>query len=161
VSAVKAVLQTGNSAADQFTTRYGVNTVARLLLVICAVASAGVFAADPTVSESGEPPSQPSAAPPPQIVAQWPAVEPAGPSTMRPVTPDPTSSARPDTGAQPGGMAPSPVTANAQPVANKSGRKVLVDDTVTDAQLKRILAEGYKPESQARDNEVNYCQPRA
>jgi hypothetical protein len=32
-----------------------------------------------------------------------------------------------------------------------------VDDTVTDAQLKRILAQGYKPESQARDNEVNYC----
>jgi hypothetical protein len=54
-------------------------------------------------------------------------------------------------------MAPSPVTANAQPVANKSGRKILMDDTVTDAQLKRILAEGYKPESQARDNEVNYC----
>jgi hypothetical protein len=34
---------------------------------------------------------------------------------------------------------------------------VLVDDTVTDAQLGRILAKGYKPESQARGNEVYYC----
>ena len=42
-------------------------------------------------------------------------------------------------------------------VANKPGRKVLVDDTVTDAQLKQILAKGYKPESQARGNEVYYC----
>jgi len=42
-------------------------------------------------------------------------------------------------------------------VANKPARKVLVDDTVTDAQLKQILAKGYKPESQARGNEVYYC----
>ena len=33
----------------------------------------------------------------------------------------------------------------------------LVDDTVTDAQLKQILRKGYKPESQARGNEVYYC----
>jgi len=32
-----------------------------------------------------------------------------------------------------------------------------VDDTVTDAQLKQILSKGYKPESQARGNEVYYC----
>ena len=32
-----------------------------------------------------------------------------------------------------------------------------MDDTVTDAQLKQILAKGYKPESQARGNEVYYC----
>jgi hypothetical protein len=43
------------------------------------------------------------------------------------------------------------------PVANKPGSKVLVDDTVTDAQLKQILAKGYKPEAQARGNEVYYC----
>jgi hypothetical protein len=41
--------------------------------------------------------------------------------------------------------------------ANKPGRKVLVDDTVNDAQLKQILAKGYRPESQARGNEVYYC----
>jgi hypothetical protein len=76
---------------------------------------------------------------------------------MGAATPDATSSGKPHTAAQPGGTATSPVTANAQPVANKSGRKVLVDDTVTDAQLKQILNKGYKPESQARDNEVHYC----
>jgi uncharacterized protein len=41
--------------------------------------------------------------------------------------------------------------------ANKPGRKVLVDDTVNDAQLKQILGKGYKPETQARGNEVYYC----
>jgi len=41
--------------------------------------------------------------------------------------------------------------------ANKPVKKVLVDDTVNDAQLKQILAKGYKPESQARDHEVYYC----
>jgi hypothetical protein len=45
----------------------------------------------------------------------------------------------------------------AQPVANKPGRKVLVDDTVSDAQLKQILKRGYRPASQARGNEVYYC----
>ena len=34
---------------------------------------------------------------------------------------------------------------------------MLVDDTVTDAQLKQILRKGYKPASQARGNEVYYC----
>lgn len=56
---------------------------------------------------------------------------------------------------QPSAVAP--VAANAQPVANKPVRKVLVDDTVTDAQLKQILGKGYRPESQARGNEVYYC----
>ena len=32
-----------------------------------------------------------------------------------------------------------------------------MDNTVTDAQLKQILNKGYKPESQARGNEVYYC----
>jgi hypothetical protein len=62
---------------------------------------------------------------------------------MRAATPDPASSSKPDTAAQ--------------PVANKAGSKVLVDDTVTDAQLKQILSKGYRPASQARGNEVNYC----
>jgi hypothetical protein len=78
---------------------------------------------------AADPPPQPAAAAPPQTVAQSPAVTPTGAST----------------------------TADAQPVANKSGRKVLVDDTVTDAQLKQIVSKGYKPASQGRGNEVNYC----
>ena len=36
-------------------------------------------------------------------------------------------------------------------------RKVLVDDTLTDAQLKQILAKGYRPEAQAPGHEVSYC----
>ena len=32
-----------------------------------------------------------------------------------------------------------------------------MDNTVTDAQLKQILNKGYRPESQARGNEVYYC----
>jgi hypothetical protein len=71
--------------------------------------------------------------------------------------PDPSSIGKPDTAAKPGGMAALSVTADAQPVANKSGSKVLVDDTVTDAQLKQILAQGYRPEKQAFGNEVLYC----
>jgi hypothetical protein len=96
---------------------------------MCAVVISSVFAADRIVTDPDEPPSQPAAAAPPQTVAQSPAVAPAGTST----------------------------TANAQPVANKSGRKVLVDDTVTDVQLKQILSKGYKPATQGRGNEVNYC----
>ena len=118
------------------------NTVARLLPLIGTVVISGVFAADPVVSESDEPPSQPAAAAPSQTGEQPPAVAPTGPSTMRAATPDQASSGKPD---------------NAQPVANKPARKVLVDDTVTDAQLKQILRKGYKPESQARGNEVFYC----
>jgi hypothetical protein len=112
---------------------WGVNTVARRLRAMCAVVIAGVVGAIPNVSESGEPPSQPSAVAPPQTGAQSAAVAPADPSTTRPATADPSSSAK------------------------KSVRKVLVDDTVTDAQLKQILAKGYKPETQARGNEVYYC----
>ena len=112
------------------------NAVARVLLAICA----GTCAGGPNVSESGEPPSQAPAIAPPQPVAQSPLVAPAGSSTA---TQDPSSSGKP--------------AANAQPVANKPGRMVLVDDTVNDAQLKQILAKGYQPESQARGNEVYYC----
>jgi len=32
-----------------------------------------------------------------------------------------------------------------------------VDDTVTQAQLKQILAKGYRPVAQASGNEVSYC----
>ena len=53
--------------------------------------------------------------------------------------------------------AAAPSVANAQPVADKSVKNVLVDDTVTDAQLKQILAKGYRPVTQAPGNEVSYC----
>jgi len=125
-----------------------VNTRACLLLVICAGLTAGVVAADPKVSESGEPSAQPSAGAHPQVVGQSQPVAPAGPSTM---------SGKPDPDAKPDEIAPLPVTATAQPLASKPARKTLVDDTVTDAQLKQILRKGYEPERQARGNEVYYC----
>jgi hypothetical protein len=37
------------------------------------------------------------------------------------------------------------------------GRKVLVDDTVSDTQLKAILAKGYRPTRQGDAHEVLYC----
>jgi hypothetical protein len=119
------------------------NAVARLLLAMCAGVAAGASVAGENLSESGEPPA--AAVAPPQAVAQSAPAAPAGPSTMSAATPDPSSGSKADTGAQPGG------------IANKPGRKVLVDDTVNDAQLKQILAKGYQPESQARGNEVYYC----
>jgi hypothetical protein len=117
------------------------NMTARLLLLVCAVAGADAFAADPTVSDAG----QPLQTTPPQAAEQ----STAGPSTRDPkATPsDPASSDKSQT----------PATANPQTVASKPGKKVLVDDTVNDAQLKQILSRGYKPEAQARGNEVYYC----
>jgi hypothetical protein len=65
----------------------------------------------------------------------------------------PTAAADPNAG-KPAQSSPMSVV---QVDANKPVKRVLVDDTVNDAQLKQILAKGYKPESQARDHEVYYC----
>ena len=121
------------------------NAVVRLLWVICAVLVADAFAADPDASKpAGQSLTQPSGVAPLEAVAQSPAVAPTGPSTMRAATPDASSGSKPDTAAQP-------------PVADKSAKKVLVDDTVTEAQLRQILARGYRPVAQAPGNEVSYC----
>ena len=67
------------------------------------------------------------------------------------------------TASKPGGQPPSqPSSATPQEPAAKSAagkpvRKILVDDTLTDAQLKQILAKGYRPEAQALGHEVSYC----
>ena len=137
---------------------HGVNAAVSLLSVICAVVVADAFAGEPKASSpDGQSPSQPSSVVPPEAVAQSPVPAPPASSAISAATPDPSSSGKPDTAAKPDGMAASPVTADAQPVANKSERKVLVDDTVTDAQLKQILAQGYRAEKQAIGNEVLYC----
>jgi hypothetical protein len=137
--------------------RSGVNAGTRLWLVISVGLAAVTFASDPNLSESSEPPAQPSAGTPPQAVVQPPAVASPGPSAMSGITPpDPASGGNRDAGAQPGEGAPFPA-ATAQPIANKPGTKNLVDDTVTDAQLRQILRKGYQPEAQARGNEVYYC----
>jgi hypothetical protein len=135
-----------------------VNTGARLLLATYAGLTAGVLAGDPNVSKSDEPPAQSSAQAASPTVAQSPAVAPAGPSPIGATTPpDPSSGGKPGPGTQPGESGSSPASAGAQTPANKPGRKALVDDTVTDAQLKQILRKGYEPERQARGNEVYYC----
>jgi hypothetical protein len=53
--------------------------------------------------------------------------------------------------------AASPQEAVAKTPAGEPVRKVLVDDTLTDAQLKQILAKGYRPEAQMPGHEVSYC----
>jgi hypothetical protein len=71
------------------------------------------------------------------------------------------SEAANDPPSQPSTVAATPQTdapsVDGHAVANKPERKVLVDDSVTSAQLKQILGKGYRPESQARGNEVYYC----
>jgi hypothetical protein len=133
-----------------------VNAVIRFLWVICAVLVADAFAADPDArSPEGESPSQPSLASP-EAVAQSSA---AAPSVMgqKATTTDPSAAGKSETDAKSGGAATSHANDNAQTVANKSVKNVLVDDTVTDAQLKQILAKGYRPVTQASGNEVSYC----
>lgn len=143
------------------------SAVARLLLVICACAAAQAFAAGSgsnAVEEPGQPPAQSSPAAPPGANAPSPAAAPRASTTTTPgaATPDPSSGGKSDDGTQPGSSstspgAQSPDAATAGSAAKKPVRVVLVDDTVTAEQLKQILAKGYKPESQARGNEVYYC----
>jgi hypothetical protein len=72
-------------------------------------------------------------------------------------TTDPSAGGKSEMDAKSGPTATSPDNANTQTAANKSVKNVLVDDTVTDAQLKQILAKGYRPVKQAPGNEVSYC----
>jgi len=59
---------------------------------------------------------------------------------------------------EPPAQAPAASPQQAAPAAAaRPGTRVLVDDTVSDAQLRQILAKGYRPEHQAHGNEVYYC----
>ena len=133
------------------------SAVVRLLWVICAVLVADAFAADPDASRpEGQSPSQQSSVAPLGAVAQSPA---SAPSVMgqKATTKDPSAGGKSEMDAKSGRTATSPDDSNAQTVANKSVKNVLVDDTVTDAQLKQILAKGYRPVKQAPGDEVSYC----
>lgn len=124
------------------------NAAGRVSLAICACLIAGATVAGQAATESGGPPSQPAASSP-ATGAQPPATA-AADTTVAPV----------QTGNAPSQVAPvatSSAAPDSKTVANKPGRKVLVDNTVDDAQLKQIRAKGYQPESQARGNEVYYC----
>jgi hypothetical protein len=136
-----------------------VNAGVCLLWVTCAVLVGDAFAADPDARNSeGESLSQPSSGAPLGAVAQSSA---AAPSVMgrKATTTDPSAGSKPQMDAKSGGAATShaDANANARTVADKSVKNVLVDDTVTDAQLKQILAKGYRPVQQAHGNEVSYC----
>ena len=131
----------------------GMNTVARLLLLACTIVVADAVAGDPNPGEAGQPAAQPSPASAPQSDAP----STAAPSNAAPATPDNFSSEKAGMGTQTGSIAASHATANAQVAANRSGKQLLVDDTVNDAQLKQIVARGYKPVAQARGNQVYYC----
>jgi hypothetical protein len=134
-----------------------VNAGVGLLWVTCAVLVGDAFAADPDARNSeGESLSQPSSEAPLGAVAQSSA---AAPSVMgrKATTTDPSAGSKPQMDAKSGGAATSHADANARTVADKSVKNVLVDDTVTDAQLKQILAKGYRPVQQAPGNEVSYC----
>ena len=120
--------------------RHRMGAVARVLFAICAGVVADASAAAQNLSASDEPPAAVAA---PQAVAQPAPVAPAA------------AGGKTDSGAQ--GVATSPASADRHAIADKPGRKILVDDTVNDAQLKQILAKGYRAESQARGNEVYYC----
>jgi hypothetical protein len=114
-----------------------VKKVDQLSLLTGVVLIAAAFAAHPNVSQSDEPPAQSSA------TAGQPAAAPAASSNAAGTTG--TSAGKTDKGV----------------VVSKPGRKVLVDDTLNDAQLKQVLAKGYRPEGQARGNEVYYCRSEA
>jgi hypothetical protein len=117
----------------------------RLLAIICSLLVADVCATDPNGSRpEGEPPSQASSV----ATAQHVAVS----SSATPVTATDVSA-----GGKPNPPASEKATATSPINANNSKQKVLVDDTVSDAQLRGILAKGYRPDRQAPGNEVYYC----
>jgi hypothetical protein len=127
------------------------NMVARLLLIVVADA----FAADGNADEARQLTSQWPLLDPPQMLAQ----SAAGPSTMSPnaTAPDPTVKGKADGHGETERTATSHANAEGPGVASKVKKKILVDNTVNDEQLKQILAKGYKPGSQASGNEVYYC----
>lgn len=132
------------------------NRVVHLAAAICALRIAAVAIADSSVGTAGDPPSQPSAVASPQAIVPSRGAE-AHPSAMKAAPADLSVGAKQDVAGQAGGKAKASIPADAQAAASKPAKKILVDDTVTDAELKQILQKGYRPEGQARGREVYYC----
>jgi hypothetical protein len=119
-----------------------VSTFVRLLFVICTCVITPAFAGGPAPVEPEQPASQ-SSAPAASDAASQPAT--AAPST----TANAASNA-----------ATTPATSTTQsPNAATASKVVLVDKTMTDAQVKQLLAKGYKPQS--RGSDVFYCRREA
>ena len=123
-------------------------TTFRLLLVICAWTFAHALAAGPDTPPPGGPP--------------------AGPATPEATTPS-TQGSPPSTGASGAQQSSSPTAASAastdsansstSDAKKKPGKLVLVDNGVNDAELKQILAKGYRPEPHG--DGVVYCRSEA
>jgi len=109
--------------------------------MICACVVAQAFAGGSAPSSTG--PQQSPAESPPAASVEAPAQSsPSAASTSDKPGTDPKSSA-----------SQSPTTTNA--VANPPAKVTLVDKTLTDAQVKQLLARGYKP--QGHGDDVVYC----
>jgi len=126
-----------------------VNAVVRMLIVICACAGGHAVAAG----------SDPNAVEPDQSVAQPSAPAPAGVTGARSSTPESTPASTTPAEATPSHLPPakggSDAAAPTPTSANKPTKVVLRDETLDGAQLKQILAKGYKPEGHG--DQVLYC----
>jgi uncharacterized protein involved in copper resistance len=118
-----------------------VNATVRLLPIVCAFVVTQAFAAGPGPSstEPQQSASQSSPAAPAAATTQS-----AAPQSSSPATAASDATAKPSTDEKPA------ATSGAAPA-----KVVLVDKTLTDAQVKQLLARGYKPKGSGAD--VLYC----
>ena len=116
------------------------NTFVRLLPVICACVVTQAFAADPPANtpEPGKPASTAAAA------------TTASESTSSPIKPDPNAATTTATS-----PTPQSTSTDAAAAGSKPTRIVLDDKTLTNDEVKQLLAQGYKPVS--RGGEIYYC----
>jgi hypothetical protein len=132
-----------------------VNAAVRLLPIICACVVAQAFAGAAAPNSVG--PEQPASQPSP-AVPQDAATRPAdtAPQSSLPVS---DAAAKPSSPEKPSpAQSPTTGTSPTSP-ANGSTKVVLVDKTLTDAQVKELLSRGYRP--QARGDDVVYCRREA
>jgi hypothetical protein len=128
-----------------------VNAVVRLLTVICACAGGHAVAAgsDQNAVQPDQSVSQPSAPAPAGLTGARSPTPESSPASTTPATPAETTPSHLPPAKGGSDAAPTPTS------ANKPTKIVLRDETLNGAQLKQILAKGYKPEG--RGDQVFYC----
>jgi hypothetical protein len=122
--------------------------------MICACAVTQAFAGG-AASNSGEP-EQPASQPGTDTAPQS-AV--AAQQSSQPATTASDADAKPSTSAKTSTSQSPAAASTATTPADKPAKVVLVDTTLTDAQVKQLLAKGYRP--QARGGDVYYCRREA
>jgi hypothetical protein len=125
-----------------------VNAVVRVVTVICACAVAHAFAAG----------SDSNAVEPDQSVSQPSAPAPAGLAGAQSLAPESSAASTTPAATAPSHAPPAKGGSDAAPTATSANRPtkiVLRDETLNGAQLKQILAKGYKPEGSG--DQVLYC----